>query len=70
MIQSKIAHMRPGVRLSIVRQQSGYLKKETVLGVRNASWERDLARLQKKLRKYAGQRSFTDELIEERRNEA
>ena len=40
------------------------------MGIQNASWERDLSRLQKKLRKCAGQRSVTEELIRERRNEA
>jgi hypothetical protein len=63
MIQSKTGHKRPGIQL-------GYLRKESGLGKQNGSWERDLVRLQKKLRNYAGQRSVTDELIRERRNEA
>lgn len=62
--------MRKGSGASTGRVQLQYLKKETALGLRNASWERSLARLQKKLRKCAGQRSLTDELIKERRNEA
>jgi hypothetical protein len=70
MIQTKLMHERSGARLSSGRVQLRNLKKETGLKEQNASWERDLARLQKKLQKCAGQRSLTDELIKDRRNEA
>jgi hypothetical protein len=70
MIQTKTMHKRSRARLSTGSVQIRYLEKETVLKENNTSWERDLARLQKKLRKCAGQRSLTDELIKDRRNEA
>jgi len=69
MIQTKTAHKRSVARLSAVRQP-GYLKKEPSLERQKPNWEHGLERLQKKLRKCAGQRSVTDELIKDRRNEA
>jgi len=45
------------------------LSKEPPPVIERASWEADLARLQTKLRRLAGHRCLSKELIEERRHE-